>query len=279
MGSTARRRRTKGPADDPDVCTSTLQASLLEIRASINDFTASHFHCLGGRVGSGMGSLMEALWAFYARHALSEALSRDYEMAWIVDNEYNDFAIVRAEAAWDSVTREGEILRIEAKSMNLDADETKGHFDALWQEIGEHDQLLVLVWRWVPHASGGQIVYPKVLGELMTNALEIARLRDALHSARGGTFVTAASCPDGCGPASCVHAGEPLNASGTRERDSGPVTALSAKASSAAKNFGGLTRMIKVSSAAARETLEEQMAHPTRAEYVNFINAFPDLPS
>ncbi|HEY5194822.1 MAG TPA: hypothetical protein VIJ39_13270 [Solirubrobacteraceae bacterium] len=263
--------------DDPDLCTSALKASLLEVREGINDFTASHFHCLGGRMGSGMGSLMEALWAFYARHTLSKALSRDYEIAWMVDNAYNDFAVVRAEVVWDPASRGGEILRIEAKSMNLDADETKGHFDALQKEIGEHDLLLVLVWKWIPLVDGGQIVYPKVLGEFLGNALEIARLRDALHVARGGLFVSDARCPDGCNPASCLHDGEPLNSSEIRERRFGPAATRGAKISHAA-NFGGLTRMIKTRGA-ARDTLREQMIHSERAEYVNFINDFPSLRS
>jgi hypothetical protein len=228
-------------------------------------------------MGSGMGSLMEALWAFYARHTLSKALSRDYEIAWMVDNEYNDFAVVSTDVAWDPATRGGEILRIEAKSMNLDADETKGHFDALQKEIGPHDLLLVLVWKWIPLADGGQIVYPKVLDEYLGNALEIARLRDALHVARGGSFVSGAHCPDGCKPASCAHDGEPLNRAGTRERRFGPVTTRGANVSHAA-NFGGLKRMI-AARGAARDTLTQQMLHPERAEYVNFINAFPGLPS
>jgi hypothetical protein len=263
--------------NDPAVCAGALKDSLLEVREGINDFTASHFHCLGGRMGSGMGSLMEALWAFYARHTLSKALSRDYEIAWMVDNEYNDFAVVSANVAWDPATRSGEILRIEAKSMNLDADETKGHFDALQKEIGGDDLLLVLVWKWIPLVPGGQIVYPKVLDEFLGNALEIARLRDALHIVRGGSFVSGAYCPDGCDPASCAHDGEPLNKAGTRERRFGPAATRGANVSHAA-NFGGLKRMIAVRGV-ARETLRQQMLHPERAEYVNFINAFPGLPS
>lgn len=261
--------------DDPDVCVGTLKDSLLEVREAINDFTASRFHCLGGRMGSGMGSLMEALWAFYARHALSKALSRDYEIAWMVDNAYNDFAVVSAQATWNPATRGGEILRIEAKSMNLDAVETKGHFDALQKEIGNHDLLLVLVWRWIALLDDDQIVYPRVVGEYLGNALEIARLRDALHVARGGWFVSGARCPDGCDPAGCSHDGEPLNRAGTRERRFGPM-ASRGKNVSHASNFGGLKRMI-AATGAARDTLEEQMAHTERANYVNFINAFPGL--
>jgi hypothetical protein len=249
---------------------------MLEVQKRINDFTAFHFRCLGGRMGSGMGSLMEALWAFYARHALNKALSHDYEIAWMVENAYNDFAVVRSEVAWDPTNRDGEILRIEAKSMNIDAGESKGHFDALQKEIGADDLLLVLAWKWIPLDGGGQIVYPKVLDAFLGNALEIAGLRDALHVARGGSFVSGAHCPDGCDPASCLHNGEPLNSKGTRERRFGPETTHRTKVSRAG-NFGGLKRMIATSSLSAQDTLEEQMAYPERAEYVNFINAFPDL--
>jgi hypothetical protein len=264
-------------SDDPGVCASALKASLLEVRAGINDFTAAHFHCLGGRTGSGMGSLLEALWAFYARQTLSKALSRDYEIAWMVDNAYNDFAVVGAEEAWDPENRGGEILRIEAKSMSLHAREKKAHFDALPKEIGADDLLLVLVWRWIPLVEGGQIVYPMVLGEFLGNALEIAHLRDALHTARGGSFVSRDDCPDGCDPAACSHDGEPLNWAGTRERRFGPAATRRVKTSYAA-NFGGLKRMIGTRGA-AQDALKKQMAHPVRAEYVNFINAFPGLRS
>jgi hypothetical protein len=264
-------------SNNPDICAGALKDSLLDVRKAINDFTASHFHCLGGRMGSGMGSLMEALWAFYARQTLSKALAHDYEIAWMVDNAYNDFAVVRADVAWDPTSRGGEVLRIEAKSMNLDADETKGHFDALQKEIGEHDLLLVLAWKWIALVDGKQIVYPKVLGEYLGSALEVARLRDALHVARGGSFVSGTCCPDECEPDNCVHDGEPLNRAGTRERRFGPFASRGAKVSHAA-NFGGLKRMIAVRGA-ARDTLTEQMAHPERARYVNFINAFPDLPA
>lgn len=263
------------PRIEPQVCTEALDAELPSIRASINSFSATHFHCLGGRLGSGLGSLLEALWAFYARHALNATIPGEYEIAWMVENAYNDLAVVDAQETWNPSTRAGEVLRIEAKSMNLDAEETKGHFDALQSEIGEHDLLLVVVWKWVPIQPGSQVVYPRVLSEYMGNALEVARLRDALHLARGGSFVAARQCPDGCSGASCVHVGEPLNAKRRRERRTGPETARSGKISHAA-NFGGLKRMIAVRGPAST-ALVDQMTHPARKAYVDFIRSFSNL--
>ncbi len=70
-----------------------------------------------------MGPLLESLWGFYSRDALSRRFPDEYDLAWIVDNEYNDFALLQAGVDWDSVAGDGEHLRIEAKSMNLGADE------------------------------------------------------------------------------------------------------------------------------------------------------------
>ena len=52
-------------------------------------------------------------------------------MGWLAEHEYNDYACLEMDCEWNPKTREGEFFRIEAKSMNLDADESKGHFDEL----------------------------------------------------------------------------------------------------------------------------------------------------
>ena len=97
-----------------------------------------------------------------------------------------------------------------------------------------------------------------------------------LHVARGGTFVAADSCPDGCPAATCAHAGEPLNSSGVRERRAGPEAARGSKTSYQA-NFGGLKRMV-AARADARPVLEEQMAQSeVRRAYVEFVRSFPSL--
>lgn len=252
---------------------SQLRSAEAEIRARINAFTLKTFRCRGGRLGSGMGNLLEALWGFYSREVLSETTPGEYEVAWIVDHAYNDFALLDATKSWDPATHAGECLRIEAKSMNLGADEAKGHFDALAAEIAEDDLLLILVWRWSD--IGGGLVFPEVVGEFVGPAREVAELRDALHIARGGFFVTAGACPD-CRSSSCPHVGEPLNSNGNRERLSGPPSARSKTVGSAA-NFGGLVRMTKARGAAANAVLAEQLKFPVRREYIEFVRTFEDL--
>jgi hypothetical protein len=244
-----------------------LRGASAEIRARINGFTLMTFRCRGGRLGSGMGTLLEALWGFYSRQVLSERLPGEYDIAWIVDHAYNDFALLRAGAGWDSSSRSGELLRIEAKSMNLDTDERKGHFDALAKEIGDDDLLLVLVWRWAP-AGERDLVHPLVVDEYLGPAREVAALRDALHVARGGSFVESGECPD-CREEECPHVGEPLNAKGVRERQQGPPSTKGRNASSA-QNFGGLKRMLKTRGDLAGAVAAEQRSHPFRKEFMDF---------
>lgn len=251
-----------------------LRSLAVQIRAQINEFTLKTFKCRGGRLGSGMGHLLEALWGFYSREALSDTSPGEYDLAWIVDHAYNDFALLHAGVEWNSVTRDGECLRIEAKSMNLGADETKGHFDALVKEIGEDDLLLVLVWRWKSIRSEVGLVCPEVVGEFLGPAREIAELRDALHLARGGSFIRPGDCPD-CLEASCQHVGEPLNASGVRERRQGPPSAKGPNTSYAA-NFGGLVRMLKARSKEAKAVVDEQRSFPVRVEYMEFVDTFEE---
>jgi hypothetical protein len=246
-----------------------------DIRREINDFTLKTFKCRGGRLGSGMGTLLESLWGFYSREALSRRSPDQYDLAWIVDNEYNDFALLQAGVDWDSAAGQGEHLRIEAKSMNLGADESKGHFDPLLKEIGEDDLLLVLVWRWTVVEARINLVYPEVVGEFLGPAAEIAALRDALHLARGGSFVGAGECPD-CAEADCVHVGEPLNARGVRERRHGPPSTKGPGTSHAA-NFGGLKRMVATRGEVAKAVARQQRSHPIRAEYLDFVASFPKL--
>lgn len=246
----------------------------------INKMSRVLLRTRGGRRGSGMGSLLEALWGFYTNKVLSkfEPESYAYELGWFSDHGYNDFACVLKDSHWDSDTRTGELLRIEAKSMNVLADESKGHFDELIKKLGEEDLLLILIWTWksVDRAISQQ-VYPYILDHFIGKARSIASLRDALHLARGGSFVDRKSCPDGCNPLSCTHHGEPLNAAGTRERLQGPNSCRSAKVSYAA-NFGGLVRMIKTDSEPARQEFRRFRANDDDAHaYISFIHKnYPD---
>ena len=114
-----------------------IRVALPDIAASINIFTLDTFRCRGGRMGSGMGGLIEALWGFYTRVVLTASTPDTYDIAWITDHAYNDFALLDATQGRDPPSRAGEIFRIEAKSMNLGADETKGHFDVLTSQVGD----------------------------------------------------------------------------------------------------------------------------------------------
>lgn len=216
----------------------------------LNAFTQQVFLTRGGRVGSGMGLLLEGLWGFFLNRQL-RAGQASVEVAWLGENQYNDFACISVVPGvqWDPGTRAGEVFRIEAKSMLKAADESKAHFDPLISEIGADDLILVLAWAWVSDGSGR--VFPKVENQYLGNARQLARYRDDLHLLRGGSFVQSGSCPDQCAPG-CVHVGEPLNANGKRERVTGPSATRVSRAVSFAANFGGLTRMV-----AARSRLVE----------------------
>ena len=189
---------------------------------TLNSFSHTAFRTRGGRLGSGMGSLLEALWVYFINSALFNegGEARECEIAWLEDHELNDFACVHRDAKWTPGTRDGELFRVEAKSMNIGVDESKSHFTELQKSIGPHDQLLVLTWRW--ENVDEWRVYPKVLDFILSPSKPLAVLRDALHKERGGTFVEEGACPDDCEGATCPHIGEPINAAGVRERISGP---------------------------------------------------------
>lgn len=245
------------------------QTAILEAseyaRSETNALAARVFVTLGGRVGSGLGLLLEGLWGFYVNVPLRE---QGFQMAWRADHDYNDFACVDSLADWDPADRDTELLRVEAKSMSLDADEPKGHFDELVEAIGPRDLLLVLVWRW----TGDRLVWPEVHDVFVGSARRVAALRDALHLERGGSFVNRSSCPDGCAAAVCTHHGEPLNASGVRERAAGPEACVTGSVQFAA-NFGGLIRMLGARSPEAKSVLREFRRNDNVAhEYISFIH-------
>lgn len=237
--------------------------------STINDFIRATFVTRGGRMGSGMGLLLEGLWGYHMSQALEP---HGIEIAWIADNQYNDYACVDALSDWDPDTREGELFRIEAKTMNLGADESKGHFAELAKNIDPNDLLLVMTWRWTD-TEDGRRCYPQIVEVFLERALPLANLRDALHLARGGSFVSAENCPDGCQPSVCSHDGEPLNERGKRERLSGPESRRPSAKVSFAANFGGLFRMVGTRGAQARAELDRQRkASPIADKYVAFVN-------
>jgi hypothetical protein len=186
-------------------------------------------------------------------------------------HEYNDFACVLRSETWDHASKQGELLRVEVKSMNAGADESKAHFDALIQQFDAWDLLLVIIWAW---SDAGELrFYPRVVDHFLGNAREVAQLRDILHLARGGSFVTRENCPDECNLEICPHHGEPLNAAGKRERLSGPASRRVSPAVSYAANFGGLVRMLKTNSPAARTELRQvRLKNETAHKYISFVH-------
>lgn len=225
-----------------------------------------------------MGSLLEALWVYFMNRTLHNegGIAADCEIGWLEDHELNDFACVLRDAVWKSATREGELFRIEAKSMNASADESKAHFTELVREMSVHDQLLILIWRWTSVDDWRSC--PAVTDYLLCPAKPVAELRDILHIARGGSFVEGGMCPDGCAENSCSHTGEPLNAAGKRERKGGPDSTRPSEKVAFANNFGGLVRMLKTDNESARKVFRKARAgNPAAHEYISFIHRnFPD---
>ena len=256
----------KSPAEKAQIAV--LKSSQPAIEA-INELAKKVFSTRGGRVGSGLGLLLEALWGFHVNGPLS---GFGFEIAWRATHDYNDFACLELNADWDPEDPDTELLRVEAKSMNLGADESKGHFDEIQPAIGDHDLLLVLLWRWVD--LDAKRVAPVVSDFFVGSARRVATLRDELHLERGGWFVDPSDCPDGCSPNDCPHAGEPINAAGVRERKSGPEAASPSTGKTQFQaNFGGLVRMLKTRTPEARSRLRElrsddEVAH----QYISFIH-------
>jgi len=263
------------PLITPEIAQAAILSASPTACQHINEFARQVLHTRGGRVGSGMGTLIEALWGYYTNQVLAQAGAgaQQCELAWIPGHQYHDFACVLCSAPWDHQTHVGELLCVEAKSMVMSADESKAHFDELEARISSLDLMVVIAWDWKPIDEAAIRVCPDIIDHFIGPARNIAHLRDRLHLARGGVFVDRAHCPDGCDPAACPHGGEPLNASGKRERLSGPEsTRVSAKVSYAA-NFGGMVRMLKTDSEAARAELraarrEDDVAHA----YISFVH-------
>lgn len=239
--------------------------------AELNLFAKKVFQTRGGRIGSGMGGVIEALWGFYLNRTLRNSGVREIEIAWIYGHEYNDFACIRNGDDWNPETRQGELLRIEAKSMVASADESKAHFDRLVGELEKSELLAVFLWDWVPVRNGAATVYPRILDHFIGPAMGVALLRDALHIQRGGSFVKAGRCPDRCAAGKCLHIGEPLNAAGVRERRTGPSKSRGSKVSYAA-NFGGLLRMLGSRGEDGRTILTTQRGqNASAASFIDFM--------
>lgn len=238
---------------------------------AVNAFTEQVFHTRGGRIGSGMGSVIEALWGFHLNATLKKDKDILYELGWIYGHEYNDFACVLREEDWNPETKDGELFRVEVKSMVASADESKAHFDRLQHEFAENELLAVFLWDWKAVKDQPKNVYPAILDYFVGYALPIAQLRDSLHLERGGTFIQKGNCPDGCAAQNCTHIGEPLNASGVRERRSGPESSKGPSVSYAA-NFGGMLRMLGSRGKNGKDILKnEYSSDPTKSRFIDFM--------
>lgn len=243
--------------------------------ARINNFSSDVLKTRGGRIGSGMGLLIEALWGYYMNIELNEY---EIEIGWFPDHQYNDFVCLKKGMEWNVHNKEGEVCRIEVKSMNSGADESKAHFDVLKSEAGPNDLLLVITWAW--RSLDGVYSSPFITDHFIGKAQHIIELRDALHLTRGGIFVEHDNCPEDCRCLSghCLYEGEPLNANLKRERLCGPPSTKPSDKVSYAANFGGLLRMIKTSSEESRQKLREiRKNNPTAHDYISFIHRnFPE---
>ena len=245
--------------------------SMPEVCSRINKFSSEVLRTRGGRVGSGMGGLLEALWGYHTNFVIATGKEKNCELAWFPDHQFHDFACVIPNRDWNPATKEGEFFRIEAKSMNFGAEESKAHFDVLEHELDRFDALLLLVWRWSPLERNH--CCPQIIDSFFGLASSIVRLRDTLHLTRGGTFVDKQSCPDGCPADKCSHHGEPLNEKGKRERLSGPQSRRPSSKVSYAANFGGLVRMLKTSSVEAKQAFRKiRRTDEVADNYINFIH-------
>jgi hypothetical protein len=259
------------PADHAHAAAEKVIESTKSAIDAVNAFTREIFVTRGGRIGSGMGSVVEALWGFHVNGILKADQSIDYELGWIYGHEYNDFACVLTDEEWNPETKQGELFRIEVKSMVASADESKAHFDRLQDEFAQDELLAVFLWDWTRLETDSKNVHPAILDYFVGYALPIAKVRDLLHLERGGTFVPSGACPDGCSASRCTHIGEPLNASGIRERRSGPESSKGSGVSYAA-NFGGLLRMLGSRGSRGKEILKhEYTSDATIARFIDFM--------
>ncbi|TDE45579.1 hypothetical protein E0I26_06425 [Flavobacterium rhamnosiphilum] len=236
----------------------------------INNFSQDVLKTRGGRIGSGMGLLIEALWGYYMNIELTD---QPIEIGWFPDHQYNDFVCLKKGEDWVPETGQGEVCRIEVKSMNSGADESKAHFDVLQKEIDPIDLLLVITWEW--KKLDDHHFFPYINDHFIGLAHDIIKLRDSLHITRGGIFTDHTNCEEDCNCDidECLYYGEPLNSSSKRERITGPPKTRPSEKVAYAANFGGLLRMIKTSSEDSRNKFREiRKSNLTAHNYISFIH-------
>ena len=224
---------------------SILEKLNLSVIEKLNEFFSETFLVDSAEINYGhstrFGILFEAMWGYYMKEELKNL---GYVVKWICRNQYNDFYIN------DSLGN--FICNIEVKTLCLNSDESKSHFDALKSELLDTDLLFVSAWKW---DLVDEYMKPKITKSKFFISKEIAAMRDDLHILRGGSFIE----------------GEPINVSGYRERLSGPVQNKPNKVTHMA-NFGGLVRMLGVKSKEAKSKLQEYYSMGgTYKEYIDFI--------
>jgi hypothetical protein len=211
----------------------------------LNEFFSETFLVDSSEINYGhstrFGILFEAMWGYYMKEELQ---SLGYMLKWICTNQYNDFYITD--------TCGNFICNVEVKTLCLNSDESKSHFDALQSEIHDSDLLFVSAWKW---DVIGELMKPLVVKSEYFSSKSIAFMRDQLHVLRGGKFIKE----------------EPVNVSGYRERISGPEENKPPKVSHMA-NFGGLVRMLGTRSKESKNKLQEFYDNDSDCKsYIDFV--------
>jgi hypothetical protein len=187
------------------------------------------------------GILFEAMWGYYMKEELN---SIGYSLKWICKNQYNDFYIEDEHGSF--------VCNVEVKTLCLNSDESKSHFDAIQSEIHATDLLFVSAWKW---DIFDKLMKPNIVKSGYFSSKNISCMRDELHILRGGNFV----------------GGEPINVSGYRERITGPEENKPPKVNHMA-NFGGLVRMLGVRSKESKNKLQEFYDNNSDCRsYIDFI--------
>ena len=97
--------------DKHELAALTILKTTEEARRRLNEFSARVLRTRGGRIGSGMGAVIEALWGFFVNQILLEDAKCRIELAWMYGHEYNDFACIGRGVEWHPETRAGELDR------------------------------------------------------------------------------------------------------------------------------------------------------------------------
>ena len=224
---------------------STLESLNFKVVEELNQFFSETFLVDSVEINYGhstrFGILFEAMWGYYMKKELE---SFGHSLKWICKNQYNDFYITD--------DKENFVCNIEVKTLCVNSDESKSHFDAIQSELLNTDLLFVSAWKWNINNTS---MSPCVTKSEYFLSKNIAKMRDDLHILRGGSFIN----------------NEPINASGFMERITGPENNKPLKISHMS-NFGGLVRMLGTKSKNSKQKLEEYYQHDVECKnYINLV--------